>query len=309
MGTSVMPSPRKASKRSRRPSRAGVDWKTVPLRVNLAGKSVTPAGYAQDCRYVSRRDRLWRLQDQDLWLIVKGNGVWRIGRKSYEFEPGSCLWLRPGLQRQLRFENTAETICLWIHFDTLRSPRGQAFVPPASDLPPPVVEIVDVDTVAVAAARVLSLINPPVPYRSEAEVSEARGAAQAWLRVVILEFLAAARGSTAEAELDLRHRRAVARVAAAMHDDPAACSDLRRLAAEQGYERRYFARVFKACTGLTMPEFLVRSRINRARALLTERTLSVGEVAELLGYRDIYFFSRQFKKYAGCSPGRYAREH
>lgn len=239
--------------------------------------------------------------------MVKGNGVWRIGRKSYQFEPGSCLWLRPGLQRQLRAENTAESICLWIHFDTLRSPRGQAFLPPAADFPPPVVEIVDVDTVAVAAARVLSLINPPVPYRSEAEVSEARGAAQAWLRVIILEFIAAARSSHGESGVDLRHRRAVARVAAAMHDDPAACADLRRLAAEQGYEQHYFGRIFKACTGLTMSEFVVQSRINRARALLAERVLSVGEVAERLGYRDIYFFSRQFKKIAGCSPARYGR--
>lgn len=304
-----MASPRKASKHSRRPSRAGVDWHTVPLRVNSAGKTVTPAGYSHEFKFLSTGGRPWQLEDQDLWVIVKGNGMWQIGRKSYEFEPGTCLWLRPGMQRQLRGENAAETVCLWIHFDTLRAARGQAFFPPAADLPTPVVELVDVDTIAAAATRVLSLINPPLPPRSDAEAREARRAAQTWLRVIMLEFLAAARASEVEAEVDLRHRRSVARVAAAMHDDPAACGDLQRLAAEQGYEQHYFGRIFKACTGLTMSEFLVRSRINRARALLAGRELSVGEVADLLGYRDIYFFSRQFKKIAGCSPARYGRGH
>lgn len=302
-----MASPRKASKQSRRPSRAGLDWQTVPLRVNSAGKTVTPADWSHDFKYLSEGGHPWQLDDQDLWLIVKGNGMWRLGRQSHRMKPGSCLWLRPGLQRQLHTENLTESTCLWIHFDTLRSPGGEGFLPPAADFPPPVVEFVDVDLVAAAAARVLSLTRPPLPYRSDAEALEARRAAQTWLRVIILEFIAAARSSHGESGVDLRHRRAVARVVAAMHDDPAACADLRRLAAEQGYEQHYFGRIFKACTGLTMSEFVVQSRINRARALLAERVFSVGEVAERLGYRDIYFFSRQFKKIAGCSPARYGR--
>jgi len=77
------------------------------------------------------------------------------------------------------------------------------------------------------------------------------------------------------------------------------------LAAAQGYGPGYFARLFKAVTGTSMSEHLVRSRINRARTLLAAHDLSIGEVADRLGYRDVYFFSRQFKKYAGCAPGKY----
>jgi iron complex transport system substrate-binding protein len=42
---------------------------------------------------------------------------------------------------------------------------------------------------------------------------------------------------------------------------------------------------------------------------LAPRDLSIGEVADQLGYRDVYFFSRQFKKYAGCAPGKYRPKH
>jgi len=33
----------------------------------------------------------------------------------------------------------------------------------------------------------------------------------------------------------------------------------------------------------------------------------VGEIAEALGYKDIYFFSRQFKQLVGVSPVQYRR--
>jgi len=302
-----MATPSKAGKATRRPSRQGIDWHTVPLRVNLCGKTVTPAGWSHHHKYLSSGRDLWHLQDQDLWLKTKGEATWRLGRQTVEAEPGTCLWLRPGMQRELHSRTMTKSACLWIHFDTLRSPRGPAFLPAARDLPPPVVEFVDVDLVATLASRLRELMSPSLPYQSAAEEAAARSAAQVYLRAIILEFLAAARGSGhAEAgEIGLHQRRAVARVASQMHDDPGGCGDLGRLAAAQGYGQRYFARLFKAVTGTSMSEHLVRSRINRARALLAQRDLSIGEVADQLGYRDVYFFSRQFKKYAGCAPGKY----
>ena len=41
------------------------------------------------------------------------------------------------------------------------------------------------------------------------------------------------------------------------------------------------------------------SRIERAQHLLMHTGMNVTEVADALGYRDIFFFSRQFKQYTG----------
>jgi YesN/AraC family two-component response regulator len=41
-----------------------------------------------------------------------------------------------------------------------------------------------------------------------------------------------------------------------------------------------------------------------ASQLLSETKLSVGQVATILGYSDVAYFSRQYKRYAGHSPGR-----
>jgi AraC-like DNA-binding protein len=43
--------------------------------------------------------------------------------------------------------------------------------------------------------------------------------------------------------------------------------------------------------------------------LLSQSALTISEVADRLGYRDVFFFSRQFKQHNGLSPRQFrARE-
>jgi AraC-like DNA-binding protein len=48
--------------------------------------------------------------------------------------------------------------------------------------------------------------------------------------------------------------------------------------------------------------FVLRCRIEQASFMLQESSLTIGEIAETLGYQDIFYFSRQFKKLTGHSP-------
>ncbi len=66
-----------------------------------------------------------------------------------------------------------------------------------------------------------------------------------------------------------------------------------------------FYRVFKKELSLTPVEYRNRLRINRAKLLLQEEDLTVGEIAVQLGYENIYYFSRAFKSAVGLSPTKY----
>jgi transcriptional regulator GlxA family with amidase domain len=60
---------------------------------------------------------------------------------------------------------------------------------------------------------------------------------------------------------------------------------------------------FTAHTGVPPIRYLIQARVDRARDLLTETNMSVTQVAAMLGYPDIAYFSRQYKRYTGHPPG------
>lgn len=72
-------------------------------------------------------------------------------------------------------------------------------------------------------------------------------------------------------------------------------------------DRRYLSRLFKKRYGVTMQEYLVNTRLNRAAELLRAGH-TVNESAALCGYSDISNFSKMFHRRFGVSPGAYAEK-
>ena len=70
-----------------------------------------------------------------------------------------------------------------------------------------------------------------------------------------------------------------------------------------GYEN--FRKRFKAELGISPHRYRIRRRLDAACALLIRPELSIGEIAERLGYASQYEFSAQFKRYMGCPPSGY----
>jgi AraC-like DNA-binding protein len=69
--------------------------------------------------------------------------------------------------------------------------------------------------------------------------------------------------------------------------------------------RSNLMRVFKAATGQSPIEYLIRLRIQKAMALLRNTDLTVTEIAIEVGFNDSNYFTRQFRKVHGQSPRRF----
>lgn len=67
----------------------------------------------------------------------------------------------------------------------------------------------------------------------------------------------------------------------------------------------YFSDRFRKSTGETFTSCLARLRTERACRLLESTRLGIGEVAFASGFRSISQFNRIFKKFSGCSPGKF----
>ena len=78
------------------------------------------------------------------------------------------------------------------------------------------------------------------------------------------------------------------------------------LAAVANLSPGHFRVLFKEATGRAPLDFLAEVRMDRARSLLRKGELSVGQVAEAVGYPDIHYFSRLFKKMEGISPKKFS---
>ena len=60
--------------------------------------------------------------------------------------------------------------------------------------------------------------------------------------------------------------------------------------------------LFKTNAQETFLEFLTRYRIDKAKYFLLTTTMSISQVAESVGIKDHYYFSRVFKKHTGLTP-------
>lgn len=68
---------------------------------------------------------------------------------------------------------------------------------------------------------------------------------------------------------------------------------------------RNLSRKFKECTGETVLEYIHRLRIDKARKMLLETDDKITEIATSVGFNDISFFNKTFKRRMNLTPREY----
>lgn len=83
--------------------------------------------------------------------------------------------------------------------------------------------------------------------------------------------------------------------------------DLEKLAEAVALSKFHLIRCFKEVYKITPQKYFIHEKIELSKSLLKDK--SVSEVSQVLGYRDIHSFSRQFKAITGIPPSMlYASE-
>lgn len=82
---------------------------------------------------------------------------------------------------------------------------------------------------------------------------------------------------------------------------------INEIAERIGCERRKLAYLFEKQIGMTPIQYLTEYRLKQAKNLLRSTELMISEIAELVGYSDIYYFCRVFKKHYAITPTEYRR--
>ncbi|GAA4671524.1 AraC family transcriptional regulator [Phytohabitans rumicis] len=219
------------------------------------------------------------LGDHLLWCVLDGVGELTLDGRRHLLGPGSCAVFRPGDAPIARHDPRRRLLVFGLHFDTDLD----------EDLPRGPVRVQDrtlLDALARRCDRSFRRGGPVAARHSLLCLEQ------------ILCFLHEEATYPALGPLDAE----LEKITAVMRQDPTRRWRVSELARGAALSRAQFNRRFVAYTGLSPARYLINVRLARAHELLTETNMSVTQIAAALGYADVAYFSRQYKRHTGRSP-------
>lgn len=252
-----------------------------------------PAIYpcSPDWRWDCRPDMM---RDFDLWYVQRGRGWLRAMGEERAVGPGACFLMRPGGEYHGRHDPRQPLTVMAAHFDFLNH-YGREVCPAESELP-----------LFYRRLRECSLFEQLFIRTVEAFRSGERHKADAWLQAALME-VEHQDGLPMMDAVTRERREAVDRLCSEIVRNSGAAYRLGTMAKAMHCSADHFARVFREFKGVPPGEFVLATRIEAAKNLLRGSSHSVTRIAELLGYRDVYYFSKQFRQRVGMTPTRFRK--
>jgi len=236
----------------------------------------------------------WRpipLVDYDLWCVLHGLGNMRLAGRDIPLRPGTCFLFAPGDEPFGTHQPEHRLRVFAVHFTTANGAGEPTLIPP-EERPAAGVQTSDLPLLT---ALVRGCVGS---YRQGDALGLVRSTQ--FLRQIVLQLLGDSHpqaAGAADPPLDA--------LVDAIWEDPGRPWDVAAMAAQVHLSRAQFTRRFQRATSMSPAQAVIHARVQRARQLLTESGLSVRQIADALGYRDIFYFSRQFKQVDGHPPTYY----
>jgi AraC family transcriptional regulator len=71
------------------------------------------------------------------------------------------------------------------------------------------------------------------------------------------------------------------------------------------YEYKYLSSLFSSVQGVTIEQYIILQKVEKAKELIVYDEMSLSEIADRLGYSSVAHLSNQFKKSTGMPPGKF----
>ncbi len=225
--------------------------------------------------------------DFDLWLVCAGRGELTARDIKYPLGAGDCFLFRPGHGCVARHNPQRPLTVIAIHFDCLPRPEEDA----CPNFPRFHQTVENLHFTVQLLKRSI-----------QAGRCGNQQVAAVWLAAALAEIA----GSQRTAIMPENHyTKPLEKLCRGITERPAASWRVGEMAASMHICPDHFSRLFQAQAGMSPSEFVIHSRIELARNLLLSSSHQIARVAELAGYRNIHYFSRQFKAKTGTTPSQY----
>lgn len=240
------------------------------------------------------------VKDSTLLLVTKGNLQITHGTVNYSLGQNKMALLKKDTLvkyltgSQQRAANT-ELVIVYLKDDLVKDFARQAQL---SVIPPARPAAVTVDEIDGHLLKFLDSLQLYLGYESIDENIT---------RIKLLELLfnlARKKGAILPQLMDLRQRFR-ADITTTVEDHLMDSTSLSQLAAFSGRSLSSFKRDFVAIYNMPPSKWLRQRRLEKARELFHNTTMTVTDVCYTLGFENLAHFSRLFKTHFGCPPSRF----
>jgi AraC-like DNA-binding protein len=231
------------------------------------------------------------LTDYDLWYALSGSGEMRLQGQTYPIRKGSCFLVRPGDTPEATQFSEDRLQVIFIHFQCSVKPGGSST---ADLIPERHTVITETYLFEMLLNRIMELEQRNAEWKDiEFDLI---------MKQLFIQLLRQQSESADHNRLEGKHGQLLSRIISHIKDVPGYRISHSELAAKVSMSPEYLNKLFKRYTGMSLKHYMTEARLERALHLLQETTMNVSQVAEALGYGNIYLFSRQFKEQYGRPP-------
>jgi len=229
------------------------------------------------------------------FIVTKGHGSVKYGGVTYNMSPGDCVFI--SCMNKYEHVSSPDLWTLkWVHFNGITmdaiyekyKERGGRVVF-SSPNPAEVIKLIDeIHDVADSDS-----------YLRDMEIHEK-------LAMLLLHIM---KESWHEKQVDMtsekrKDLRLIREYIEQNYDKDIKLDDL---AKEYSISKYYMSHIFREQYGTSITNYLIQVRITKAKHYLRFTQLSTSDVAAKVGYEDVNYFIRMFKKVENITPGEYRK--
>jgi len=227
-----------------------------------------------------------------------GKGVFLVEGAEHEIGPGDLFLARPGVVHQIR--NTEEPLMelYWVAFQ---------LVPTQGVMPRNIRYFAESDAFLTHdRERRVAAVWTALRTLSQGGHSDAIAPLAAALLLAYAQTLVpiAAPDEPAHSGATPGPARLALRYISDNLDRPLRIDEVAR---HVNLSARHLSRILRKSTGTTFSAFVTQARMDRARNLLLRTDLSVKEVADRVGYRNVHHFTATFARHTGSPPASFRK--
>ncbi len=156
-------------------------------------------------------------------------------------------------------------------------------------------------------SRVIMSIGISKPYNSEAEIPSSFGAAKFVAQNKLFASLNSVSSSGEKDDKKAYRKHIVDALQYVSEHYSENDLSISSVSSYLGVSDSYLMHLFKNELGKTFNTCLTEYRIMMSKRLLTEEKYRIYEIAEMVGYVDMKYFSQVFKKVENCTPSEYVK--